>query len=135
MWSSYFFFASRRRHTRCALVTGVHTCALPIFRQGLRRATAVALHRQWRDDRLGGRRTLRRRAHRPARRARAPALAARSRGRGGARSRSESMTSYKQFGVVGGGAWGTALAQLLAADGAPVRLWANRKSTRLNSSH
>src|SRR3546814_12280349 len=26
-----FFFASRRRHTRCALVTGVQTCALPIF--------------------------------------------------------------------------------------------------------
>src|SRR3546814_2980367 len=28
MWS--FFFSSRRRHTRCALVTGVQTCALPI---------------------------------------------------------------------------------------------------------
>src|SRR3546814_14736821 len=26
----YFFFSSRRRHTRCALVTGVQTCALPI---------------------------------------------------------------------------------------------------------
>src|SRR3546814_13839676 len=26
-----FFFASRRRHTRCALVTGVQTCALPIY--------------------------------------------------------------------------------------------------------
>src|SRR3546814_7191105 len=25
------FFASRRRHTRCALVTGVQTCALPIY--------------------------------------------------------------------------------------------------------
>src|SRR3546814_3611172 len=25
-----FCFASRRRHTRCALVTGVQTCALPI---------------------------------------------------------------------------------------------------------
>src|SRR3546814_13643504 len=25
-----FFFSSRRRHTRCALVTGLHTCALPI---------------------------------------------------------------------------------------------------------
>src|SRR3546814_11400786 len=24
-------FSSRRRHTRCALVTGVQTCALPIF--------------------------------------------------------------------------------------------------------
>src|SRR3546814_12791562 len=27
----YVFFSSRRRHTRCALVTGVQTCALPIF--------------------------------------------------------------------------------------------------------
>src|SRR3546814_4211985 len=26
-----FFFSSRRRHTRCALVTGVQTCALPIL--------------------------------------------------------------------------------------------------------
>src|SRR3546814_6737766 len=25
------FFSSRRRHSRCALVTGVQTCALPIF--------------------------------------------------------------------------------------------------------
>src|SRR3546814_12146574 len=33
MWGSIFFFvffSSRRRHTRCALVTGVQTCALPI---------------------------------------------------------------------------------------------------------
>src|SRR3546814_1274376 len=29
----FFFFSSRRRHTRCALVTGVQTCALPIFAQ------------------------------------------------------------------------------------------------------
>src|SRR3546814_12784259 len=28
------FFSSRRRHTRCALVTGVQTCALPISRMG-----------------------------------------------------------------------------------------------------
>src|SRR3546814_1889577 len=26
-----FFFSSRGRHTRCALVTGVQTCALPIL--------------------------------------------------------------------------------------------------------
>src|SRR3546814_2001159 len=29
----FFFFSSRRRHTRCALVTGVQTCALPISRR------------------------------------------------------------------------------------------------------
>src|SRR3546814_3495844 len=37
-----FFFSSRRRHTRCALETGVQTCALPIcerraVKQGARR--------------------------------------------------------------------------------------------------
>src|SRR3546814_4934569 len=36
-----FFFSSRRRHTRCALVTGVQTCALPILaRTGLDLMTA-----------------------------------------------------------------------------------------------
>src|SRR3546814_16700393 len=29
------FFASRRRHTRCAVVTGVQTCALPIYRPAI----------------------------------------------------------------------------------------------------
>src|SRR3546814_1936668 len=32
---SCFFFSSRRRHTRCALVTGVQTCALPISCLGM----------------------------------------------------------------------------------------------------
>src|SRR3546814_9175081 len=30
LWSYLYFFSSRRRHTSCALVTGVQTCALPI---------------------------------------------------------------------------------------------------------
>src|SRR3546814_6730573 len=30
IFSFVFFFSSRRRHTRCALVTGVQTCALPV---------------------------------------------------------------------------------------------------------
>src|SRR3546814_10828013 len=34
LFSLFFFFSSRRRHTRCALVTGVQTCALPISRYG-----------------------------------------------------------------------------------------------------
>src|SRR3546814_17016549 len=29
----FVFFSSRRRHTRCALVTGVQTCALPTARR------------------------------------------------------------------------------------------------------
>src|SRR3546814_1346854 len=32
----FFFFSSRRRHTRCALVNGVQTCALPICRSKTR---------------------------------------------------------------------------------------------------
>src|SRR3546814_2932605 len=32
----FFFFSSRRRHTRCALVTGVQTCALPICEFAIR---------------------------------------------------------------------------------------------------
>src|SRR3546814_21057223 len=37
----FFFFSSRRRHTRCALVTGVQTCALPIS-AGATRSTRSA---------------------------------------------------------------------------------------------
>src|SRR3546814_2045772 len=36
-----FFFSSRRRHTRCALVTGVQTCALPI---SIDRTAGIASH-------------------------------------------------------------------------------------------
>src|SRR3546814_2341981 len=35
-----FFFSSRRRHTRCALVTGVQTCALPISIEAARAGDA-----------------------------------------------------------------------------------------------
>src|SRR3546814_9669881 len=41
-----FFFSSRRRHTRCALVTGVQTCALPICFKGL---TMDYVQRGYRD--------------------------------------------------------------------------------------
>src|SRR3546814_3489894 len=37
-----FVFPSRRRHTSCALVTGVQTCALPISRERGRRHGLVA---------------------------------------------------------------------------------------------
>src|SRR3546814_6568580 len=37
-----FFFSSRRRHTRCALVTGVQTCALPILQSSCEINDAVA---------------------------------------------------------------------------------------------
>src|SRR3546814_2935823 len=49
MFFCFFCFSSRRRHTRCALVTGVQTCALPIYlglshandRRGIRLAEAT----------------------------------------------------------------------------------------------
>src|SRR3546814_5850733 len=45
-----FFFSSRRRHTRCALVTGVQTCALPILaRLGLRQWSDIYLDQQLND--------------------------------------------------------------------------------------
>src|SRR3546814_9189286 len=39
-----FFFSSRRRHTRCALVTGVQTCALPISFDEFHRLVVDAEH-------------------------------------------------------------------------------------------
>src|SRR3546814_3231249 len=48
----HFFFSSRRRHTRCALVTGVQTCALPIFMM-LGRSPAMQ-HVQALLDRVAG---------------------------------------------------------------------------------
>src|SRR3546814_18158541 len=41
----FFCFSSRRRHTRCALLTGVQTCALPICVPG-GRAEDVAVRQQ-----------------------------------------------------------------------------------------
>src|SRR3546814_6544048 len=40
----FFFFSSRRRHTRCALVTGVQTCALPILVQLVEIPTDDEIH-------------------------------------------------------------------------------------------
>src|SRR3546814_8648627 len=42
-----FFFSSRRRHTRCALVTGVQTCALPISlsQDGIDQVVNMVLYR------------------------------------------------------------------------------------------
>src|SRR3546814_8217050 len=44
VFSFLFFFSSRRRHTRCALVTGVQTCALPISSKA---SSALALRPGW----------------------------------------------------------------------------------------
>src|SRR3546814_4749405 len=60
------FFSSRRRHTRCALVTGVQTCALPICRRLFSRLPLALADREGsgrrgsrrRPARLGGARLL-----------------------------------------------------------------------------
>src|SRR5881275_3567509 len=39
----FFFFSSRRRHTRLFRVTGVQTCALPIWRAAVERRLTVGL--------------------------------------------------------------------------------------------
>src|SRR3546814_7231231 len=44
-----FFFSSRRRHTRCALVTGVQTCALPICSLPKREIVGEGLNTALRD--------------------------------------------------------------------------------------
>src|SRR3546814_8822571 len=41
----FFFFSSRRRHTRCALVTGVQTCALPILMANMQRVVNAYIAR------------------------------------------------------------------------------------------
>src|SRR3546814_2353505 len=43
MFLIVFLFSSRRRHTRCALVTGVQTCALPILSSDKRERLVHAL--------------------------------------------------------------------------------------------
>src|SRR3546814_8598154 len=45
LFSGYLllFFSSRRRHTRCALVTGVQTCALPISHRYLAMGIGVLI--------------------------------------------------------------------------------------------
>src|SRR3546814_17113367 len=42
-----FFISSRRRQTRCALVTGVQTCALPISAAGAPGSPASATEAEW----------------------------------------------------------------------------------------
>src|SRR3546814_5339826 len=48
---SSFFFSSRRRHTRCALVTGVQTCALPIYHAADQMADQAGADARIEDDR------------------------------------------------------------------------------------
>src|SRR3546814_4057525 len=100
------FFASRRRLTRCALVTGVQTCALPIYLLGKHHGV-LARHITW----------------------------LRCAGAATARLFEQTFDLGKQAGPVGranggfgGMCEGGAGIELVAA-------MIDRKSTRLNSSH
>src|SRR3546814_20382485 len=52
MVRGFVFFSCRRRHTRCALVAGVQTCALPIY---LRQVEARNLRQRPESDRCRNR--------------------------------------------------------------------------------
>src|SRR4030095_1036437 len=83
----------------------------------------LAVHRQCSHDRLGGGGALRRRDGGRAGGSGKGALAARSRGREGQGRGGEGM-SFERLAVIGGGAWGTALAQVAATGGRETLLWA-----------
>ena len=94
------------------------------------RAAAGLLHRQRRDDRAGGRGAAGAGPDLVPRCGGATALAA-GRGRGAgqpnpqARSEgSQGVNEYRTAGVIGGGAWGTALALVCARAGLKTTLWA-----------
>src|SRR3546814_2485672 len=61
----YFFFSSRRLHTRCALVTGVQTFALPISSAYLRHRCAYRHRKAGKPDERGGPRDMDDRAFGP----------------------------------------------------------------------
>src|SRR3546814_15806600 len=58
--SVHFFFSSRSRHTRCALVTGLQTCARPIYRGQFADARAKGGERLALEQRAGHERYRRR---------------------------------------------------------------------------
>src|SRR3546814_5051074 len=111
--SCRLFFTRRRRHTRCALVTGVQTCALPIFLV----RHAAAQRRAAAADLMLARKTSNRRQ----------ALVD-----GGAVSQaqvdeSDTGRSRAEAGIAASGATLDAQRQRISL--------LDRKSTRLNSSH
>ena len=112
----------RRRRSRRQSGRSASALADLAQREGppLQRPAGLAVHRQCGDDRLGRGRALRRRPDRRPRRAGARALAARRKRGEGPRRGGQGM----KLGVIGGGAWGTALAQVAAAGGRETLLWA-----------
>src|SRR3546814_10540967 len=127
----FFFFSSRRRHTRCALVTGVQTCALPIcigkdVGIALEQAAAAGQPRAHVEVQAaaGGAVVV------------APAQALED---AVARELAGIEAGEAAVGAEGGGAGiagaGAALVAVAVADHAATVAQGDRKSTRLNSSH
>src|SRR5213082_3042664 len=54
LWCHFFFFSSRRRHTRLCQVTGVQTCALPISALGHDVAVVEPLEHEAREHEVRG---------------------------------------------------------------------------------
>src|SRR3546814_3763225 len=106
-----FFFSSRRRHTRCALVTGVQTCALPISRRLGEAGIEEAAGR--RGDHAEGMRLVRLLDH--------PAM----------------IRQRRKLAVIGADRRPVGLEAEAAAGVAEAveEMRRDRKSTRLNSSH
>src|SRR3546814_1945504 len=134
-----FFFSSRRRHTRCALVTGVQTCALPICTGRGTTEGGGGARAESRDvDRAGN-----------SSRAPPPCFAWSPSPKGEDRPLTTPKRTKKERPVSGpppvkfgelaltgrGSCASCGCATGASACGAPVRRTGDRKSTRLNSSH
>src|SRR3546814_8417878 len=114
---SLLFFSSRRRHTRCALVTGVQTCALPILSTSPGWHTASCLARSFPPASQRGGCTCH--------------VFATT----GKRETHEAVTAFR-IKIEAGRRRDTGFGENAPAKGlAVVRPARDRKSTRLNSSH
>src|SRR3546814_7389495 len=114
-YSILFCFSSRRRHTRCALVTGVQTCALPILQEVAERTL----------------RCLKRTVP-----AAVPGIVFLSGGQSDALATEHLNAMNKLPGTL---PWKLSFSYGRALQAAPLKAWSgkreDRKSTRLNSRH
>src|SRR3546814_2006294 len=120
-----FFFSSRRRHTRCALVLGVQTCALPISFASVYRAPVIlnVVNNQWAVSSFSGFAG-----------AEATTFAARAIGYGIAGLRVDGNDALAVYAAT---SWAAERARTNAGP-TPIEHFTyrtERKSTRLNSSH
>src|SRR3546814_6329952 len=129
----FFVFSSRRRHTRCALVTGVQTCALPISCAGWRPATHANAECADHERRSAGGMTMLKKDFGLS----VKDVSDEGTFEGYASTFGGSPDSYGD--VVLPGAFAESLVRHQREGTMPLLLWGHtardRKSTRLNSSH